>query len=419
MSGEKLALFGGPKAKTTPTGMFQRYGEEELAQLREALAQNTLFYAHGSKVKTLCERFAALHGRTHAIPVSSCSAAIHVVVASLNLEPGDEVITAPITDMGTVLGMLWCQLIPVFADLDPQTYNLDPASVEAHITPRTRAIVAVHLAGAPCDLEALRVIAEKHHLKLIEDCAQSYLAEYRGKYVGGYGDLACFSLNEYKHISCGDGGIILTDDDDLAQRCRLLSDKGYDRSGQSRNRMTPFLALNYRMTELQGAVALAQLDKLPDIIAHYRAVGDRLHAGLQGIAGLLLPRIVDGGRTSYWFYMLRIDEDALGVTRDWFLEAIQAEGVEAGAYIPKPIYTTGVFADQATFGSSGLPFTLPGVAVGDRYVEGACPRTEEILRTCITVGIGMGRCEQEMDEIAAAFRKVADYCRTQHGAAVG
>jgi len=418
MSDEKLALFGGPKAKTTPAGSYQRYGEEELAQLREALEQNTLFYAHGTKVKTLCERFAALHGRKHCIPVSSCSAAIHVAVASLNLEPGDEVITSPITDMGTVLGMLWCQLIPVFADLDLDTYNLDPAAVEAAITPRTRAIVAVHLAGAPCDLDALRCIAEKHHLTLIEDCAQSYLAEYRGKYVGAYGDLACFSINEYKHISCGDGGLILTDDDDLAARCRLLSDKGYDRSGQSRNRMTPFLALNYRMTELQGAVALAQLDKLPAIIDCYRKLGDRLHAGLRGIEGLLLPRIVDGGRTSYWFYMLRIDEEKLGVTRDWLLEAIQAEGVEAGAYMATPVYRTGVFADQATLGSSGLPFTLPGVSIGDRYSEGACPRAEKVLRTCIVIGLGPGRGEREIDEIAAAFRKVADFSLTQRAAGV-
>jgi len=417
MSGENLALFGGPKAKTTPAGTFQRYGDEELAQLREALAQNTLFYAHGSKVKTLCERFAALHGMAHCVPVSSCSAAIHVALASLNLEPGDEVITSPITDMGTVLGMLWCQLIPVFADLDPDAYNLDPASVEARITPRTRAIVAVHLAGAPCDLGALRAIAEKHHLTLIEDCAQSYLAEYRGKYVGSYGDLSCFSINEYKHISCGDGGLILTNDDNLALRCRLLSDKGYDRTGQMRNRMTPFLALNYRMTELQGAVALAQLDKLPGIIAHFRKVGDRLHAGLQAIEGLLLPRIVDGGRSSYWFYMLRVDEAALGVTRDWFLQAIQAEGVEAGAYISAPVYRTGVFADQATLGSSGLPFTLPGSS-GGRYAEGTCPQAEEILRTCINIGIGMWRSEGEMDEIASAFRKVAEYCLAQRAATV-
>lgn len=418
MSGETLALFGGPKAKTTPTGTFQRYGEEELAQLREALAQNTLFYAHGNKVKMLCERFAALHGMKHGIAVSSCSAAIHVAVASLNLEPGDEVITAPITDMGTVLGMLWCQLVPVFADLDPRTYNLNPASVEASITSRTRAIIAVHLAGAPCDLGALRAIADKYHLKLIEDCAQSYLAEYRGQYVGSYGDLSCFSVNEYKHISAGDGGLILTNDDDLAFRCRLIADKGYDRSGQSRNRMTPFLALNYRMTELQGAVALAQLDKLQGIIAHYRAVGDRLHAGLQGIDGLLLPQCVDGGRSSYWFYMLRVDEEMLGVTRDWFLEAIQAEGVEAGPYIPLPIYRTGVFEDRATLGSSGLPFTLPGVNAG-RYAEGACPVAEEILRICIVIGISMARSEREMDEIAAAFRKVAEYCRAQRAVEVG
>jgi len=414
---ETLAIFGGPQAKTTPAGQYQRYGEEELAQLREALAQNTLFYAHGKKVSTLCERFAALHGMAHCIPVSSCSAALHVAAASLDLEPGDEVITSPITDMGTLLGLLWCQLVPVFADLDPDTYLLDPAAVAERITPRTRAIIPVHLAGAPCDLDALRALADRHGLKIIEDCAQSYLAEYRGRFVGTYGDLSCFSINEYKHISCGDGGLILTNDDALAARCRLLSDKGYDRTGQARNRMTPFLALNYRMTELQGAVALAQLDKLRGIIDHFRLLGDRLHAGLQGIPGLRLPQCVAGGRSSYWFYLLRVDEDALGVTRDWFLQALQAEGVEAGGYLAAPVYRTGVFTDQATLGRSGLPFTLPGVSVGGRYDEGACPVAEEILRTCVNIGLGMWRSLQEIDEIVAAVRKVAAYGVAQRGGA--
>lgn len=410
MADETLALFGGPKTMTVGPVPIQRYGEPELAQLRETLEQNTLFYAFGTKVKTLCERFAAMHGRAHCIPTSSCTSAIHTAIASLNLEPGDEIITSGITDMGTVLGMLWCQLIPVFADLDLDTHLLDPASVEANITPRTRAIVPVHLSGAACDMDAMRAIAKKHNLFLIEDCAQSYLAEFNGKYVGTFGDLACFSLNEYKHISCGDGGLVLTDDDELANICRLFIDKGYARNGLSRNRSTPFLAANYRMTELQGAVALAQLEQLPGIVAEYRANNARLQAGLQGIDGLLLPREVPGGRTSAWFYMLRVDEEKLGVTRDWFVQAMQAEGVGCGPYIPTPVYRTGLFTDRATLGQSGLPFTLPGVDIGNRYDDGYCPNTEKILQTCINVAVSRGHTLAEMDEIAAAFRKVAGYC---------
>ncbi|MHB9132596.1 MAG: DegT/DnrJ/EryC1/StrS family aminotransferase [Armatimonadota bacterium] len=413
MDTTKLAIFDGPKTVTTTLTAPQRYGEAELQQVREAFAQNTLFYAHGQKVKTLCERFAALHGVKHCIPMTSCTAAIHVAIASLDLEPGDEVITSPISDMGTVLGLLWCQLVPVFADLDLDTHVLDPTSVEACITPRTRAILPVHLSGAPADLRPLLAIAQKHGLKLIEDCAQAYLAEYDGKYVGTFGDLSCFSLNEYKHISCGDGGMVLTNDDELAFRCSLLIDKGYQRTGQARNRSTPFLAMNYRMTELQGAVAVAQLEKLQTIVAGNRAVNDRLDAGLQGIEGLRLPKVVPGGRTSAWFYMMLMDEDVLGVTRDWFVQALQAEGVGAGAYIAEPLYRTMLFTERNTLGHSALPFSLPGVEIGTRYDEGVCPNAEAILRTCVVISFKEWTPLQYIDEVVAAIRKVACYCLKQ------
>ncbi len=413
MTADTLALLGGPKAVTASPRSFVRYGDAELEQLREALTQGTLFYAHGKKVKELCARFAEMHGVAHCIPTSSCTASIHVAVAALDLEPGDEIITAPITDMGTVLGMLWCQLVPIFADVDPDTHLLDPTSVEARITPRTKAIVPVHMAGTPCDMAAMRAIADKHGLAIIEDCAQSYLAEFDGKRVGTFGELSCFSINEYKHISCGDAGLILTDDDNLASRCRLLIDKGYDRSGLLRIRTTPFLAMNYRMTELQGAVALAQLEKLEGIVAHYRAMYDRFHVAMQGVEGLLLPVETPRGRTSAWFYMMRIDETKLGVTRDWFAEAVRAEGAPGGGYIPFPIYLNDIFANQATLGTSHMPYSLPGVELGDRYAEGACPNAEMLLKTCLNFSMTLGQTEELMVQYAAAYKKVAAYCLKQ------
>jgi perosamine synthetase len=416
MTDNTLALLGGPKTVTAIPRLFTRYGDAELEQLREALAQGTLFYAHGKKVKELCARFAEMHGVAHCIPTTSCTASLHVAVAALNLEPGDEIITSPITDMGTVLGMLWCQLVPIFADVDLDTHLMDPASVEARITPRTRAILPVHMAGLPCDMVAMRAIADKHGLAIIEDCAQSYLAEFNGQKVGTFGDLSCFSINEYKHISCGDGGLILTNDDALASRCRLLMDKGYDRSGLLRIRATQFLAMNYRMTELQGAVALAQLDKLEGIVAHYRALYDRFHAAMQGVDGLCLPLETPGGRTSAWFYMMRIDEAKLGVTRDWFAEAVRAEGAPGGGYIPFPIYLNDIFANEDTLGTSHLPYSLPGVEIGNRYAEGTCPNAETLLKTCLNFSFGMAHTEELIDQYAAAYRKVAAYCLRQQTA---
>src|SRR5438093_4482139 len=187
------------------------------------------------------------------------------------VSPGDEVIVPPITDMGTVLPVLWQNAVPIFVDLDPRTYNMTPATVEQAITPRSRAIIAVHLAGNACDLKALKAIADKHKLWLIEDCAQSHGCTYDGKPVGTVGQLGIYSYNEFKHISCGDGGLVVTNDNSLATKARLATDKAYNRAPGATAREPHFLADNYRMTELQGAVALAQLGKLDSIVSRRRA----------------------------------------------------------------------------------------------------------------------------------------------------
>ena len=201
------ALFGGEKAKQTPYGVGEpRYGDDELRELQEALAQGTLFYAQGKKVKLLEAEFAAKYGAKHAVTCTSGTAAIHTALMALGISPGDEVIVSPITDMGTISPVLFQGAIPVFADLTPHGYTLDPESVAARITPKTRAIIAVHLWGNTCDLDALQALCDQHGLALIEDAAQAFGATYKGCPVGTRGVVGCFSFNEFKHISCGDGG---------------------------------------------------------------------------------------------------------------------------------------------------------------------------------------------------------------------
>lgn len=285
---ETLAIHGGPKAKPGPYGSGARFGAAEKQQLCEALDQQTLFYAKGRKTRELCERFAARYGARYCIPCSSCTAALHIALGACGIKPGDQVITAPITDMGTCSAILMCGAIPVFADLDPATCTLSPAAVEKLIGPRTAAIVPVHLTGAPCDLDPLLALARKHDLWLIEDCAQSFLTEYKGRLCGTLGEMGCFSLNDYKHISAGDGGLVITQDPALAKRAALYSDKCYDRAPNAA--LNPFfLAPNYRMTELQAAVALAQLDRLDQIVALRRRYGDGLASGVGGLAGYSAP----------------------------------------------------------------------------------------------------------------------------------
>jgi len=397
---EPLALHGGPKTKTTPYGTANRYGEEELAELREALAQGTLFYAQGKKVSQFEEAFAARYGMPHCIAASSCTGAIHAAVAAVGVGPGDEVITAPITDMGTLAGILFQGGVPVFADLDPHTYNVTPESVSACLSPRTKAILAVHLAGNPCDSEGIAEVARRAGVAFIEDCAQSYLASLNGRLAGTFGDIGCFSLNEYKHIACGDGGMCLTRDPALARRIRMATDKAYSRDPGA-SRFPEFLATNYRMTELQGAVALAQLRKLDAICAARHAHGERLTRLLQGTPGLHLPRVLPGGYSTYWFYLFRVDEAALGVSADQVAEALRAEGVSAGAhYIGCCVYDWPAVRNHRTL----IADRISNVS---SVQSPCCPNAEAILQTCVIVPVHEAHTETDVAETAAAIRKVA------------
>jgi len=407
------AIAGGQPAKTKPFGKAKnRYGEEELKELREAIEQGTLFYAQGKKVHQLEAEFAKAHGAKYAVACSSCTAAIHTAFMAVGISPGDEVIVTAITDMGSILPILWQGGVPVFADLDPETYNLDPASVEANITPKTKAILAVHLAGNACDLNALKAIADKNNLHLIEDCAQSHGATYQGKALGTFGKIGCYSFNEFKHISCGDGGVIITDDEKLATRCRLATDKCYNRAAGASHqiRQAFFLADNYRMTELQGAVALAQLRKLPSIVSRRREWVGQFHERIAKLPGLIFPKVTAGCDSSWWYYMIRVKPE-LGGNADQFAKALAAEGLPAAAhYIVDPVYTYPLFKNHSAFDHATHPFAAR------EYKKGICPTAEAILDTCVIFYINEGYTAEDLDQSVEALEKVTHYFASKRSA---
>ena len=222
---EKLALYGGEKAKKTPVTTGQRFGEAELKELKEALDQNTLFYWHGKKVKQLTEKFKTMYGMNYCVATSSGTSAIHTALGAIGIEPGDEVITTPITDMGTVIGIVCQNAIPVFADVDPRSYNITAETIEKCITDKTRAVIVVHLAGLCAEMDKIVELCKKHNIKVIEDCAQSYLATYKGKLAGTFGDAGCFSINDFKQISAGDGGLVIMNDEEIYGKALKFADK--------------------------------------------------------------------------------------------------------------------------------------------------------------------------------------------------
>lgn len=404
----KLAIHGGDKTKTTPFGTGRRFGDEEAKELLEALEQNTLFYHFGQKVKTFLSDFNRMYQIPYSVATSSGTAALHVALGAAGVTVGDEVITSPITDQGTVIGILYQNAVPVFADLEPDTYNLDPASVESRITPRTKAILVVHLAGNPCDMDPIMALAKKYKLKVIEDCAQAYLTKYKGRLVGTIGDYGCFSTNDFKHISTGDGGIVTINSglEEDYHRTHAFADKNYRRIGTDVNRAPDSLAPNYRMTELQGAVGIAQLRKLEWICERRSRLGLALNAGLQDLPSLSVMRIPGESTCTYWFYMFRLALDSLTCSREEFCTALSAEGItNRMGYIPDVLYMQPMFQQKQAYPSSTFPFELSEA----HYNRGDCPNAEAILQTAVQVPLNEFYTEQDILDIIAAIRKVALY----------
>lgn len=407
---EKLALNGGEKVKKTPFSTGKRFGEEELKELREALEQNTLFYWAGKKVKQLQKDFAGMYGVKYCVTTTSGTASIHVALGALGIGPGDEVITTPMTDMGTVIGILLQNAIPVFADINPETYNPDPASIEKNITESTKAIVVVHLAGSPADMDSIMKIAKKHKLKVIEDCAQSYLAEYRGKYAGTFGDFGCFSLNDFKHISAGDGGMIITNNEELYKKAMRFADKNYDRLSSDIRFGICSLAPNYRMTELQGAVGVAQLKKLKWICDRRNQIGARITEGIKGLKGIITPRILDGCKSTYWFYLFRIDPDVLKVDNKKFCDAMCAEGIPCGSGYSDCVYNFGLFVNTSAYKDDfSCPWACPAYKGKiKKYKPGISPNSELVHKTSVKLEIKEFYSDTDVQDIIKGITKVVE-----------
>ena len=404
-----LAQFGGTPVRATPLVTFndpggRTLGDEEVAAATEVIRSGVLSSTFGTRGRSLEQAFAERMGVSHAVSCSSGTAALHLAVAAVDPEPGDEIITTPISDFGSVIPILMQNAVPVFADVNPQTAQLDPAAVRAAITGRTRAILAVHLLGAPAPVAELREIADEHRLMLIEDCAQAFLTEPApGRLAGSYGHIGCFSLQQSKHITSGDGGLVVTSDEVLARRMRLFSDKGWPRDTGERTYL--FLAANYRMSELQAAVALAQLGKLDGVVQRRRHQAARLAAAIADLDGVRTAP--SGPAHSYWQNPLLLDPAIVGTTLAWGA-ALKAEGIPCSApYIPRPLYLVPVLAEGRTYGRSHFPLTSPPARVEPAYVEGMCPAAERLLyQTLLVLGWNENYSDADVDDIAAAVRKV-------------
>jgi perosamine synthetase len=345
----------------------REFGEGELALLRSVLESGTLNCTKGIQVKAFEAAFAARHAAVTARAVTSGTAAMHTAIAAIDPEPGDEIVTTPVTDMGAIAPILYQQAIPIFADVDPVSLNVTAASVAERIGPRTRAVIATHLFGSPCDVAGIRRVAARHGIPVIEDCAQAYLATQHGRLVGTIGAIGAFSLQQGKHMTTGEGGVVVTADADLGRRMTLFSDKAWGYGDPDPDHY--FLALNYRMTELQGAVARAQLARLDDVVRRRRDRAARLTARLEGVVGLTLPSPLPDATHVYWKYPLHVDPDVIAGGADALGAALKAAGVFcAPRYIQKPAFLCRVFTERRTYGESRCPYSCRERAGGGAVV---------------------------------------------------
>ncbi|MGP3910566.1 DegT/DnrJ/EryC1/StrS family aminotransferase [Nonomuraea sp. 10N515B] len=361
-------------------------GDEEVAALDRVIRSGMLNSVWGTEARALEREVAELYGSRHAIACASGTAALHLSVVAAAPDPGDEIITTPITDFGTVAPILAQNAVPVFADVDPSDGNLDPDAVAALIGPRTRAIMAVHLFGAPARIGELRALADEHGLTLIEDCAQAWLTELPGggRYAGTGGHVGTLSLQQWKHITCGDGGLAITGDDELARRMRLFADKGWDRAA---GRSHESLGLNYRMTELQAAVARAQLAKLPGVVESRRRTAVELIEALRrmdpGSGATIRPARPDGSQVeiglprpdghAWWLFPLVLP----GGDAPELAAHLNAAGIPARpGYLKEPLNRAPLW-DRPVYGASRYPL--------EGYRPAPCPEAERLVGSTLLI----------------------------------
>jgi dTDP-4-amino-4,6-dideoxygalactose transaminase len=330
-------------------------GREEVELLQRVIESGVLNCTKGTTVSRFEKRFAELVGVPFCRCTTSGTAAIHAAIAAVNPDPGDEIITTPITDMGAITPILYQTAIPVFADVDPHTYNVTADTIRRKISRRTRAVVVTHLFGNACDMDPIVDLCKQKGLPLIEDCAQAYGTTYKGRHVGTFGAIGCFSLQQGKHMTSGEGGMVVSFDPDLSRRMQLFIDKAWGYGDPKPDHY--FLALNYRMTELAGAVALAQIDKLRGMIENRVIMANLLTSKIRDVRGVHPPTVRPDVRHTYWKYPLRIDPKVIRGGADALGQKLRDAGVFcAPRYIQKPAFLCEVLRDRNTFGKSRFPY---------------------------------------------------------------
>ena len=421
MQDKRLAILGGePVRKKKYPKHTTCINDDEKKEILEVLVDGELSgfsgrigdrFLGGKKVKQLEKNFCSYFKVKHAISFNSATSALHGAIAAAGIGPGDEVITSPFTMSASATAILMNNAIPVFADIDSNTFNIDPDSVKSLLTSRTKGILTVNIFGQPSDLDRLTEIAKSNNLVLIEDNAQSPGAKFNEKFTGTIGHMGILSLNYHKMIQCGEGGIILTDDDKLALHSQLIRNHGEVIIPNMENDtiLTNQLGWNYRMTELQAAVAIPQLKKLDHLTKIRIELTDFLTKSLKQFEFLSPPYIRDNCNHVFYVYPIKYNAEKIGISRKLFAKVMKAEGMIIGEGYMMPLYLNPIFQKKLAY-TKGCPFSCPYYDGKTNYEKGICPICERMYeKELLTTEIcKYPNTKEDILEFITSIKKIVD-----------
>lgn len=393
---EKPAICGGAPACTKPLPYGKQYIDEADIQAVAKVLKSD-FLTCGPQIPTLEKKFCEITGAKYAVAISNGTAALHIACIAAGIEPGDEVITTPITFAASANCISYLGGKPVFADIDPETYNIDPVAIEACITPNTKAVIPVHFTGQAVSYDEIAAICKKHELILIQDAAHATGTLYKGKPIGSLADMTCFSFHPVKTVTSGEGGIVTTNDESFYQKLLLARSHGITRDLAQMEHPSdgPWyyemisLGYNYRLTDMQAALLISQLDKLPVFAARRKEIVSRYNEAFRNVNGIIVQKEIPESDTTRHLYILQLDLDALTCSRRQFFDAMTAENIHCQVhYIP--VYR--------------LPYYQK---LG--YPAGLCPNAEYLYERVLSIPLYYSLTDEQVDAVIFAVQKLCAY----------
>ena len=413
----KLYIHGGNKIIDKAFANFNTIGQAEINSvvkvmksgvLSKFLGENDPDFYGGPKViefQNACQKFFNVK---HAIAVNSWTSGLTAAVGALDIEPGDEIITSTVGMCASATAILQWNCIPVFADIDAKTFNIDPKSIEKNISKYTKAIIATDIYGQSSNINEIKIICNNYNLKLISDTAQSPGSLYDGRYSGTLADIGGYSLNYHKHIHTGEGGILVTNNDEIAERLRLIRNHGEAVvEGRGLKKINNIIGGNFRLGEIESAIGIEQLKKLKTIVSRRQEMAQILNKGLVNLNGLIIPFVEDFNTHSYYVYALKLDISILKIDREKIITALRGEGLAVGGKFSL-IHEMPLYQNKIAYGSQGFPWSADICKREVNYNTGICPIAEELNSHQLII-IGLCSYEYSDDDlnlIIECFHKV-------------